>query len=57
MIAMESTAPESIMYKRGLVYTKLEGFHAILFRQMIWQYGKAEATERFWWLWHTKKES
>ena len=49
--------PESIVYKRGSVYQKLSGFHAMLYRQMIWQYGKTDATERFWWLWHIKEEA
>jgi len=55
-VACEAVTAESIVYKRGSVYTKLEGFHAWLYRSMIGTYGKAKATERFWWHWH-KKES
>ena len=56
-VILERGEPESIMYKRGMVYTELFGFHASLYLQMIWQYGKSEATEKFWWLWHEKKEA
>jgi len=51
----ETEVPEKIIYKRGTVYMYLTGFHAYLYRGMIWMYGKAEATERFWWLWHEKE--
>ena len=56
-VIIESETPESIMYKRGNVCQKLTGFHAWQYRSMIWKYGKAEATERFWWQWHKRKES
>lgn len=49
--------PQSIVYERGNVYVTLEGFHAWLYRSMVGIYGKADATERFWWLWHKKKGS
>lgn len=55
-VITESEAPESIVYKRGTVIQKLTGFHAWQYRSMIWKYGKAEATERFWWQWHKRKE-
>jgi len=55
-VISETVTAESIMYKRGNIYIKLEGFYAWLYRGMIGMYGKAEATERFWWHWH-KKES
>ena len=56
-VILERGEPESIMYKRGNVCVNLNGFNASQYRQMIWQYGKAEATEKFWWLWHEKKEA
>lgn len=56
-VLLESGMPEGIEYQRGTVCVKLNGFHASLYRQMIWQYGKAGATERFWWLWHKKEEA
>ena len=55
-VSFETVAPESIEYKRGNVYVKLTDFNAALYRAMIWKYGKAEATERFWWLWHKKSD-
>lgn len=55
-VACEAVTADSIVYQRGAVCVKLEGFLAGLYRQMIGMYGKAEATDRFWWLWH-KKES
>lgn len=55
-VAFEHVSPESIAYKRGSVYVILNGFHAWQYRQMIWQYGKAEATERYWGLWHKKSD-
>ena len=54
-VTFEAETPESIEYKRGTVFVMLKGFNAWLYRQMIWQYGKVEATERFWWLWHKKE--
>ena len=56
-VLCEATTQESIVYKRGNVCQKLEGFHAALYQQMIWQKGKARATEDFWWLWHKKEGS
>lgn len=53
-VTCESAEPEKIIYQRGTVYIYLYGFHAWLYRGMIGMYGKAEATERFWWLWHKK---
>ena len=53
-VSFEAAEPEAIMYKRGPVFVKLTGFHAGLYQGMIWRYGNAEATERFWWLWHKK---
>lgn len=50
----EAVKPEAVVYQRGTVYIRLNGFHAWLYRGMVWQYGEAEATERFWWLWHKK---
>lgn len=50
----EAVAPDRISYKRGGQYVILDGLNAWLYRAMIWQYGKEEATERFWWLWHKK---
>lgn len=55
-VACEALSTERIVYQRGNTYQYLEGFHAWLYRAMIKRYGKAEATDRFWWLWH-KKES
>lgn len=57
MILTESIEPENITYKRGNVCVILTCFNANLYRQMIGVYGKAEATERFWWLWHKKEGS
>ena len=56
-VTFESEAPEAIEYKRGTVFVMLKDFNACLYRQMIWKYGKAEATERFWWLWHKREEA
>lgn len=53
-VTYESAATDSIMYQRGNIYIKLEGFYAWLYRGMIGMYGKDEATERFWWHWHKK---
>ena len=50
----ESVTAESVVYKRGNVCIKLDGFYAWLYRGMIGMYGEAEATERFWWHWHKK---
>ena len=50
----EAVQPERILYKRGSVCVFLTGFYAWLYRAMIWQYGEAQATERFWWLWYKK---
>ena len=56
-VLMESVEPESVAYKRGKVYITLTGSHAALYRQMVWFYGEAEATERFWWLWHKERKA
>ena len=56
-VILESSEPNGIVYKRGSVYVKLEGFNAMLYQSMIWRYGKARATEEFWWLWHKKEGS
>ncbi len=56
-VVLEAAEPEPIFYKRGTVFVKLTGFHAYLYRGMIWMYGQSEATERFWWLWHKKENS
>ena len=53
----EAVTTDRIMYQRGTICQYLEGFHAWLYRAMIKRYGKADATERFWWLWHKKKEA
>ena len=55
-VVLEAAVPEPIFYKRGIVFVKLTGFHAYLYRGMIWMYGQTEATERFWWLWHKKSD-
>lgn len=55
-VTTESVSAESVVYGRGLVCITLEGFHAWLFRIMIGMYGKAEATEKFWWHWHIKED-
>ena len=56
-VITQAVEPEPIAYKRGLVYVKLTGLNAWLYRAMIWSYGESEATERFWWLWHKKENS
>lgn len=56
-VTIEYGTIEPIVYKRGSVVQKLEDFHAWQYRSMIWKYGEAEATERFWWQWHKRKES
>lgn len=56
-VVFDKCQTEKIEYKRGSVNQYLEGFHAALYRQMIWQKGKARATEDFWWLWHKKEGS
>jgi hypothetical protein len=53
----QAVEPEPITYKRGTVYVKLTGLNAWLYRGMVAMYGQAEATERFWWLWHKKENS
>ena len=53
-VTLEAVEPESIIYHFGGCLVTLTGFHAWLYRGMIGMYGKAEATERFWWLWHKK---
>jgi len=53
-VSMEAESPESIIYERGSVCKKLTGVNAMIYRQMIWAYGKARAVEEFWWLWHKK---
>ena len=55
-VVYETASAERILYKRGNFSVPLDGFHAWLYREMIGIYGKAEATDRFWWIWH-KKES
>lgn len=55
-VMTEAVEPEKIAYKRGSVYVYLTGLNASLFRAMIWLYGEATATERFWWLWHKKSD-
>lgn len=56
-VAYEAVSTEGILYERGNVCKKLEGFYAWLYRAMIKRYGEAEATERYWWLWHKKEGS
>lgn len=56
-VIIESEKPNEIVYKRGSVYMKLKGYHAMLYQQMIWRYGKAKATEKYWWLWNKKEGS
>ena len=56
-VAIETVSAEPIVYKRGNVFVTLTGFNAYQYRQMIWQYGKARATEEYWWLWHKKEGS
>lgn len=56
-VVLEAAEPEPINYKRGTVFVRLTGLNAWLYRAMIWAYGEAEATERFWWLWHKKENS
>ena len=51
----EVVAAEKVLYKRGCVSQYLTGANASLYKQMIWKYGKAAATERFWWFWHKKE--
>ena len=53
-VMLEAVEPESIIYHFGGCLVTLTGFNAWLYRGMIGIYGKAEATERFWWLWHKK---
>ena len=54
-VVCEVVEAEKLLYKRGCVSQYLTGMNASLYRQMIWQYGEAEATERFWWFWHKKE--
>ena len=56
MVTFKAIEPDEVVYKRGLVYEKLNGFYAGMYRAQIALYGKAEATERFWWMLN-KKES
>lgn len=53
-VTLEAVEPENITYHFGECLVTLTGFNAWLYRGMIGMYGKAEATERFWWLWHKK---
>ena len=55
-VIFEPTEPEKIVYHYGIVYQYLYGWHAWLYRAMIGMYGKEEATERFWYLWHKRPE-
>lgn len=54
-VIYDSVDPGKISYKHGLVYETLTGFNAWMYRSMIGMYWKAEATEKFWWLWHKKE--
>lgn len=54
-VMMEAISQEPIAYKRGNICIFLTGFNAFLYRQMIWKYGKARATEMFFSLWHKKE--
>lgn len=56
MVIFEAVEPEEMVYKRGTVYQKLTGVLAGMYRAQVALYGKAEATERFWWMLN-KKES
>lgn len=51
----EAVEPDEIVYKRGMVNQKLTGFFAGLYRAQVALYGKAEATERFWWMLNKKE--
>jgi hypothetical protein len=51
----EAVEPDEIVYKRGTVYQKLTGFLAGIYRAQVALYGKAEATERFWWMLNKKE--
>lgn len=51
----EAVEPDEIVYKRGTVNQKLTGFLAGMYRAQIALYGKAEATERFWWMLNKKE--
>ncbi len=51
-VIFETEAPGKILYRHGNVTRYLNGVHAWLYRQMIGVYGKAEAADRFWQLWH-----
>ena len=55
MVTFDAVDPEEIVYKRGLIYQKLTGFLAGMYRAQTALYGKAEATERFWWMLNKKE--
>ena len=54
-VVFEAVEPDEILYKRGMVNQKLTGFLAGLYRAQVALYGKAEATERFWWMLNKKE--
>lgn len=54
-VTFEAVEPDEVVYKRGLVYEKLNGFYAWMYRAQLALYGKAEATERFWWMLNKKE--
>ena len=54
-VIFEAVEPDEIVYKRGTVYQKLTGALAGMYRAQIALYGKAEATERFWWMLNKKE--
>ena len=54
-VIFEAVEPDEIVYKRGMVNQKLTGVLAGMYRAQVALYGKAEATERFWWLWYKKE--
>lgn len=53
-VVFETVMPDEVIFHRGNVYQKLTGFYAGLYRAQIALYGKAEATERFWWMLNKK---
>ena len=54
VVIAEAVEPEPITYHFGTVIATLTGFHAWLYRGMIWMYGEDEAKTRFWRLFYKK---
>lgn len=57
IILTEYVEPECIAFEYGSHSTTLVGFLADLYRGMVLIYGEQEAKERYWFMFHVKKDS